>query len=168
MLKAAQSALAAFALVTLLAACQSQPPSPPQGEPILSLTTREGRGVPNGRSDSRAPYWQSTELQLTTDPEYGRSSAKPIRTGSAFSRGHILFLNALRGPHGEPVEYERKGACCRFEDKSLPLGGGLLDVYRVWVDGADAEVLLYVDMYRRGTPQIPAGFTARQQAGNAI
>jgi len=98
---------------------------------------------------------------IASDPEYGKSSDKPIRTGPVFSRGHILFLNALRGPNGEPIEYERIGSCCAFEDESPPFRGGLLDVYRIKIDGSSVEVLLFVDMYRMGLPEVPAGFTVR-------
>lgn len=60
------------------------------------------------------------------------------------------------------MEYERKGACCEFEDKTLPFGGGLIDVYKIQVDGNSKVITLYVDMYRVGPPQLPVGFTARQ------
>ena len=153
--------LLASTAITLVA-CQTAPsPVSSQIPPITSSQTKDGKGIPNGRSDTSAPYWQHTEIKIASDPEYGRTSTKPLRTGPILSRRHILFLNALRGPNGEPVEYERIGACCNFEDKSLPLGGGLLDVYRIKIDGSSVEVLLYVDMYRKGLPEIPVGFTAR-------
>lgn len=143
----------------LLAACQTAPPTP---EPkILSSTRSEGKGVPNGRSDSAAPYLR-IKLQPATDPQYGYSPGKPIRTAPRAAGLHIAYLNALRGPKGEPVTYERRGACCEFEDKSLPLGGGLLDVYKLQVDGSNDVLTLYVDMYRSGPPQVPAGLTMRK------
>jgi len=37
----------------------------------------------------------------------------------------------------------------------------LLDVYRIKIDGSSVEVLLFVDMYRMGLPEVPAGFTVR-------
>jgi hypothetical protein len=151
-------------VVIILAACQTTQPVKvaSKSEPeIVSSSRVNGKGIPNGRSDSFAPYMQTTKIQLSGDPGYGYSFDKPIRTGPASLRLHLLYLNSLRGPNGETVEYERKGACCGFEDKSLPLGGGLLDVYKVKVDGSDDVITLYVDIYRVGPPLLPAGFTAR-------
>ena len=109
-----------------------------------------------------APYLKEVRLRAASDPEYGRTPKKPILTGPAGGRTHILFLNSLRGANGEPLEYERRGSCCEFEDKSLPFGGGLLDVYAVRIDGTNTELTLYVNMYRPGPPQVPTGFSQRQ------
>jgi hypothetical protein len=150
----------------LLAGCQTTQPSPSASNPepvIVSSLRQGGKGVPNGRSDSTGPYFRSVKLPIATDPGYGYSAAKPIKTGSRNNNIHILYLNSLRGPKGEPVTYERRGACCDFEDKSLPMGGGLLDVYDVNVDGSSKSITIYVDMYRtgQGPLQLPVGFTAR-------
>jgi hypothetical protein len=152
-------------LALSLGACQTPTVtsgSPGPGQEVISSYRTAGKGFPNGRSDSKSPYWDAAPLESTSDQKYGRSPDNPIRTGPAASRGHVLFLNARRGPNGEPVEYERKGACCEFLDKSLSLGGGVLDVYLVRVDGSPAVTELYVDMYRPGRPQLPAGFTQRR------
>lgn len=148
-----------------LTACQTTQPHTGASKPeakILSSLRAKGKGIPHGRSDSTAPFLRGVNMQSANDPEYGYSQEKPIRLGKLPARSNIYYLNTLRGPNGEAIEYERKGACCEFKDKSLPLGGGLLDVYRVKVDGSDDEITLYVDMYRMGPPQLPVGFTARQ------
>lgn len=153
-------ALAAIAL----AGCQTTQPSLAAGaaEPVIVSSLRsQGKGVPNGRSDSAAPYLRIRKLPIATDPGYGYSAAKPIKTGPRDARLHLLYLNSLRGPKGEPVSYERRGACCEYEDKSLPTGGGFLDFYDVQVDGGSATITIYVDMYRMGPPQLPVGFTGR-------
>lgn len=157
------SRLFLLALATaLLAGCQTTQPSAGNPEPVIVSSLRSGgKGVPNGRSDSTAPYLRTLKLPVATDPGYGYSAAKPIRTGPYDTRLHLLYLNSLRGPKGEPVTYERRGACCEFEDKSLPRGGGLLDVYDIQVDGGSKTITIYVDMYRIGPPQLPVGFTAR-------
>ncbi|AYQ26818.1 MULTISPECIES: hypothetical protein [unclassified Polaromonas] len=148
----------------LVAGCQTTQPTAATGkaEPeIISVTRQGGKGIPNGRSDSTAPYLRVIKLQTATDPGYGYSAANPIRTGPYDNRLHLLYLNSLRGPKGEPVTYERRGACCEFEDKSIPTGGGLLDVYDIQVDGGSKTITIYVDMYRKGPPLLPFGFTAR-------
>jgi hypothetical protein len=153
------------ALAALLAGCQTTQPTAATGkaEPeIISVTRQNGKGIPNGRSDSTAPYLRIIKLQTATDPGYGYTAAKPIKTGSrADTRLHLLYLNSLRGPKGEPVSYERRGACCEYEDKTLPSGGGLLDAYDIQVDGGSKTITIYVDMYRIGPPLLPVGFTAR-------
>lgn len=157
--------LAFCAVMVALSACQTTQPSkaPSNPEPkILTSLRSNGKGVPNGRTDSSAPYLRITKLALANDPEYGYSYDKPIRTGPISLKFHLLYLNSLRGPKGEVLEYERKGSCCAFEDDTLPPGGGLLDVYKVKVDGSSDVITLYVDMYRKGPPQLPVGFTARQ------
>lgn len=155
---------------TILAGCQTTQPGPGASNPepkILSVTRVGGKGIPNGRSDSAAPYFRTLKLPIATDPGYGYSAAKPIKTGPRDKSFHHLYLNSLRGPKGEPVTYERRGACCEYEDKSiptgsgLPSGGGLLDVYDIQVDGGSKTITIYVDMYRMGPPQMPVGFTAR-------
>lgn len=159
-----QSLLAAALIVAtaILGGCQTTPPDTGQPEPkILSVTKSQGRGIPNGRSDSAAPFLRKGQLPPAGTPQYGYSQHQPIKTKAAGQYGHILFLNALRGPNGETIEYERLGACCDFVDPSLPMGGGLLDIYLVRVLGRDAVTKLYVDMYTTGSPQLPRGFTAR-------
>lgn len=153
--------------VAALVGCQTPPAAPPSEPPprILSSLIRDGKGVPNGRSDSSAPYLQAVALRVSSDPRYGRSAASPIHTGPASRYGHLLYLNALRGPAGEPVTYERLGSCCMVEDKSVPQGAVLLDVYRVLIDGQVQPVLLYVDMYRHGDLRLPQGFTLRRGPG---
>ena len=154
----------ALTLSALITACQAPPAPtpPPQAAPeILAKSTKAGKGVPNGRSDTQAPYFR-TPLLTSQDPDYGFTKEKPIKVGPRLRTGvHILLLNALRGPQGQPLEYERQGACCEFPSVHSPLGLGLLDVYRVRVDGTDQDRLIYVDMYEPGPPQIPMGFTQR-------
>jgi hypothetical protein len=152
------------ALAALLAGCETTQPTAATGkaEPkILSVTRQNGKGIPNGRSDSAAPYLRVIKLQTATDPGYGYSAANPIKTGPYDNRLHLLYLNSLRDPKGEPVAYERRGACCEYEDKALPSGGGLLDAYDIQIDGGSKTITIYVDMYRIGPPMLPIGFTAR-------
>lgn len=148
----------------LLAGCQTTQPGAgaSNAEPkIVSSLRSGGKGIPNGRSDSTAPYFRIIKLPVSTDPSYGYSAAKPIKTGPRDESFHHLYLNSMRGPKGEPVTYERRGACCDFEDKSRPMGGGLLDVYDVLIDGSSKPIVIYVDIYRPGPPVLPVGFTGR-------
>jgi hypothetical protein len=128
----------------------------------VGLTTQDGKGVPNGRSDSEMPFIQAS-MPLSTDSHYGYTVENPIKVGPrTAARVHILYLNSLRGPNGEPIEYERLGSCCKFETKNSAFGAGLLDMYRITFDGTSKELVLYVNMYDPGPPQLPMGFTQRR------
>lgn len=150
----------------LISGCASNEPaagSASQRAPaIIASSSKDGKGIPNGRSDSDAAYFRKSLLGRSQDPEYGKKPENPIKTAPRHANGHIWFLNSLRGPEGQPIEYERRGSCCAFKDESLEFGGGLLDVYEIKVDGGGDTILLYVDMYHQGPPEIPVGFTQRK------
>ena len=159
-----QILVTAITATLTLAACQSPPISSAlTGEPpqVLSVVKRDGKGLPNGRSDSVEPFIQEIMVS-STDSQYGYTREKPIKTGPRSSaKIHIRYLNSLRGPSGEPVEYERRTSCCEFATTNSDMGRGLLDVYRVRVDGSSKDVFLYLNMYDPGPPQLLMGFTQR-------
>lgn len=148
-------------VLLLLGGCATSPGGSVDPE-IETRSVLGGRGFPNGRSDGDAPSFAGQPIPVSTDPGYGYSADKAIRIGPHGSGDHLRYLNSLRGPSGEPVAYERLGACCGFEDDSLPLGGGMIDVYAVLPDGARAPLRIYVDMYRLGPLLLPQGFTSRK------
>ena len=129
---------------------------------IAAATTVDGVGYPNGGS-----YGPCFEL-LETAPVagYGYSPETPIGVGGVpedvGSHNEKLYLNALLGPEGQPIRYERRGSCCYFDTASSPTGGGLLDVYEVTWDGAGEPIVLYLDMYDSDSKlYIPVNLTAR-------
>jgi hypothetical protein len=156
-------ALTVSALIYLLAACAA--PSTPLEPvaPLVGSTTAKGKGVPNGSSDSNEVF--ATLQGASSDSAYGRTTANPIRVGSDNLRQgpmrEKLFLNALRGPAGEPIAYERMGSCCEFKTSNGIMGTGLLDVFRVIVAGRPEPVTLYINMYDPGPALAPTGFTTR-------
>ena len=106
------------------------------------------------------------------DPSYGLSDAFPIKVGDLLTdkpderarRNRTFYLLSLRGPDGQPVHYRRRGMCGMYEDATVrgvmgELGGGVLDCYEVWYEGSKSRVVLYLDVYRFESPQIPRGFT---------
>ncbi|MDR2690124.1 MAG: hypothetical protein LBB76_10260 [Azoarcus sp.] len=132
---------------------------------IMGSTRSGGRGTPNGRSDSAARFAALTKI--ADDPEYGFTAGKPVKVGlnSADLRAGVareqLYLNGLRGPAGEPVEYERRGSCCEFETPYGLFGKGLLDVFVVSYGGQ--VTLLYLNAYDEGEWLLPQGFTPRRE-----
>ena len=103
--------------------------------------------------------------EVSTDKTYGYTESNPIKVGSKTMEDGPLnerrFLNALAGPGGEPIKYERLGSCCFFSTKNGFMGGGLLDKYEVTWTGQREPVVLYLNMYDPGPLKCPVGFTIR-------
>jgi hypothetical protein len=147
------------ALLSLYGCATTKPPSSAPGIP--ANTTSGGRGTPWGRSDSGEPF---TRLPgVATDPSYGLAPGNPIKVGGLNERNEAEYLNGLRGPKGEPVEYERIGSCCPFKTPNAMIEGiGLLDAFRVTYAGQARPSVLYIDFYDTGPLQAPVGFGARK------
>ncbi len=127
---------------------------------ILGLTTSHGRGSPWGRSDSSDAFTRMTQTAAT--PTYGFTQGNPIKVGGLSESQEAGYLNGLRGPAGEPVDYERIGSCCPFKtDKALIEGIGLLDAFRVTYKGQPQAAILYIDFYDEEPLYAPLGFTPR-------
>jgi hypothetical protein len=152
-----------FAVLALSAgACQSNPA--PREPELVSGGIRDGRGYPAGSSASGPSIVLS---RTATSETYGYSPEEPVLVGSEDDldggpRRSRLYLSALRGPAGQPISFERRGACCHFATEHSPLGGGLLDVYELTYDGLEEPIVLYLNMYDPGEPLIPVGLTARE------
>lgn len=90
---------------------------------------------------------------VTADPSYGYSRDNPIRVGEGdLLAGPSLeqaYLDQLRGPEGQIIEYERLG--------SENYGATMLDAYQVIYNGT--SVVLYLDMYHLEPFRVPIGFT---------
>lgn len=94
--------------------------------------------------------------EISTDKKYGYSQNKPIKVGSIDKEYH--FLNALRGPNGEKLNYKRNGSFCVFKSKPVTFGKEFLDVYKVWYDGGQ-PITLYINGYDYEDLKCPIGFT---------
>lgn len=100
------------------------------------------------------------EENLLTDATYGYTEKNPIKVGGG-ENGPLNereYLNALTGPNGEKVVYERGGSCCTFRTKNSPFGAGMLDIYKVTYEGKNDTVNLYLNMYDKSKLKAPAGF----------
>lgn len=132
------------------------------GPEILSNTVSGGKGVPWGRSDSGEHFTRFTDV--ANDPSYGLTEKNPIKVGGLSAENEAGYLNGLRGPAGQPIEYERMGSCCPFKTPNAMVEGiGLLDAFRVTYPGQGEPSILYIDFYDEGPLQVPVGFSARVQ-----
>jgi hypothetical protein len=145
--------------IAALVGCTTEPNN--AGTSILARTTVHGKGVPFGRSDSPDPFVPLRET--STDPSYGYGADNPVKVGGLRNgpRHEKDFLNALRGPNGEAIEYERLGSCCPFSTPNGFQGSGLLDAFRITYENQPREITIYVNMYDDAPRLVPIGFTAR-------
>ncbi|GGK80626.1 hypothetical protein GCM10011405_30490 [Rufibacter glacialis] len=104
--------------------------------------------------------------ETSSDKTYGYDKANPVKVGgsgeSSGPRNERRFLNALLGPSGERVGYHRAGSCCGFETPNGFMGGGMLDIYRVYWEGGKDTLNIYLNMYDRGDLKVPVGLTAKK------
>ncbi|WP_152559823.1 hypothetical protein [Hymenobacter sp. IS2118] len=100
---------------------------------------------------------------VSEDATYGYTAENPVRVGggrTAGARNQQRYLNALKGPKGQPVTYERQASCCAFKTRRGAVDNtALLDVYQVSWEGKSSPVTLYINMYRSGRLVAPQGFT---------
>jgi hypothetical protein len=94
---------------------------------------------------------------------YGFTAESPIKVGGGMDggvRGEQSYLNALRGPQGQAITYQRRGSCCPFKTLNGLLNNtGMLDAYSVTWEGNAKPLTLYINMYDKGDLFIPVGLT---------
>ena len=146
--------LTILATMAILSACATNNSEPE----ILSTITENGK-TPLYQSDTEGDYFILNEY--SSNPDYGYTPTNAIKVGGG-PAGEFAYMNSLRGPEGQPISFTRRGSCCPFEDETLLMGGGLLDVYEVYYEGSEEPVVLFLNMYREyQTLYIPKGLTAR-------
>jgi len=97
--------------------------------------------------------------EYATDKSYGYVEQNPIMVGGGSPRNQRRFLNALTGPGGEQISYQRRGSCCFFRTQNGIFGDtGLLDVYVITYAGLGAPIILYINMYDSDVLKVPVGF----------
>lgn len=160
-MKLVREVCAVGALLLLWGCATTSPPSTKPEIQILGNTISGGRGTPWGRSDSTEEFTKLTNA--ASDPAYGLTEQSPIKVGGFNERNEAEYLNGLRGPAGEPIEYERIGSCCPFKTPNARIGNiGLLDAFRIRYPGRAEPMVLYIDFYDEGTLYVPLGFSPRR------
>jgi len=104
--------------------------------------------------------------EYTTDKTYGYTEENPIMVGGGNEgpKNERRFLNALAGPKGEQITYQRLGSCCHFYTKNGTYSDtGLLDMYEITYKNIGAPIKLYINMYDSDTLKVPVGFTLKKE-----
>jgi len=125
-------------------------------------------------TQERLPHLNDSTLVLKrTAPRksYGYTEKDPIMLGltqiDSAANNRFKYLNALRGPNGEPVTYKRLKPCCPFKtpnykdpwkpDKQF----GLIERFEVRIKGQAAPVILFINFFDQGKAlYVPQGFGA--------
>ena len=108
---------------------------------------------------------------ISNDAQYGYTKGNPIMLGmSDINEGannRTKYLNALAGPHGEPIIYRRLKPCCPFATPNYQVYAanskfGLLERYEVSYQGIKEPIILYINLYDEGSLYSPKGFLIKE------
>lgn len=139
----------------LSAGCVTSPKTPP-----LYGTTAAPAAAAESAGSTKLPF---VIREVSEDETYGYTEKNPVRVGggrSAGVRNQLRYLNALKGPEGQVVTYERQASCCPFKTHRAEVDNtAMLDVYQVTWAGRATPVTLYLNMYKGGKLLAPRGFT---------
>lgn len=103
-------------------------------------------------------------LESSDDPSYGYDPSNPIKIGGGFRhllgmRFQRLYLDALRGPKGKKVKYERLGPGGEYPTDSTDTGFGIIDKFEIRSKGLDGPQFLYITIYDYEHVRIPLGLS---------
>jgi hypothetical protein len=100
------------------------------------------------------------------DKKYGFEPDYPINVFHLNSKDENLnanrFLDALAGPNGEKITYNKIESCCPFPTKRHQIGAGFLDVYELTWVGQKQPIKLYLNIYERGYLMVPVGLSLKK------
>jgi hypothetical protein len=122
--------------------------------------------------DDNAPTPQisgNNTFVITTyskDAKYGYDKNYPINVFYGNTRNESInqqrFLNALAGPKGEKITFEKLESCCPFPTKRSEMGAGFLDVYQITWEGQKKPLILYLNIYEKGALLVPLGLSLKK------
>lgn len=115
------------------------------------------------------PQIKNNQFVLTdydTEGKYGYNVDYPINLGfenEKYSQRNVtFFFNALTGPNGEKIAYEKIDTCCPFPTKKNAVGAGTLDIYQISIEGKETKQILYVNIHEKGKVVCPKGFKIKK------
>lgn len=99
--------------------------------------------------------------QYSKEKRYGTEREYPINVFYGSSKNDSInvkrFLNALVGPHGESLNFNKVKTCCPFKSSHSDMGVGLLDQYEITWPNQKTPMLLYFNNYEKGPLLVPVG-----------
>ena len=97
---------------------------------------------------------------VAEDPTYGYTTENPVQVGGGamyVKAREQRYLDALRGPGGQSIQYKRIGSL-----PQSPNSRTILDRYEVTYGGLEQPMTLYIDAYHFWTPRAPKGLICGQ------
>lgn len=105
--------------------------------------------------------------EVSTDKKYGYDPDYPINVFFQNVKDEKInqqrFLNALAGPNGERLIFNKVETCCPFPTKRNSMGAGFLDVYQITWEGNPTPIRLHFNIYEKGTLMVPVGLTLKKK-----
>jgi len=96
----------------------------------------------------------ASRCAVATDDTYGFNAANPVKVGLDGATGparEVQYLNALRGPAGQPLRFRRVGT-------TVTASNVILDIYELNYDGLASPMRVYLDAYHFEEPLALRGF----------
>jgi hypothetical protein len=122
--------------------------------------------------DNNAPIPKLTSentfviTEYSKDKKYGYNKDYPINVFFRSTKDETInqqrFLNALAGPKGEKIAFKKIETCCPFPTKNTEIGAGFLDIYEITWAGQKSPLLLYFNIYEKGTLMVPVGLSLKK------
>lgn len=104
--------------------------------------------------------------EYSTDKKYGYDPDYPINVFFKNTKDEKInpqrFLNALAGPNGEKIVFNKIETCCPFPTKRSAVGAGFLDIYQITWPGLKTPLQLYFNIYEKGALVVPVGMTLKK------
>jgi hypothetical protein len=98
---------------------------------------------------------------VSDDPSYGFTRENPVQIGGGalyMKARETRYLEALRGPDGQPIRYRRTGSLPQNPQEPRVI----LDAYEVTYDGLEKPLTLYLNAYHYWKQDAPKGLTCGQ------
>jgi hypothetical protein len=120
---------------------------------VLSAGTAAAQDPPRGDASSAL-----SKCPVAESAQYGYSMDQPVEVGGGamyVAARERRYLDALRGPAGEPVQYKRRGSTSPSPNSLI-----ILDAYEVTYAGLEKPVTIYLNAYHYDDRlRAPQGFT---------
>lgn len=101
---------------------------------------------------------EAPQCATADDGAYAYTKEQPVQVGGSPMYGAARqrrYLDALRGPAGERVQYKRQGS-------GPAPDGTILDTYVLTYEGLETPVTIFLDWYHYNPQKAPRGFTCGQ------
>lgn len=133
---------------------------------VLTSCVSTKNTIKNINDNAPEPILKSNAFvlkEISTDPKYGFDADYPVNVFYKNTKDENLnaerYLNALAGPNGEKIFYNKIDSCCPFPTKRTEMGAGFIDIYEITWVGIKKPILLYVNIYAKGNLLAPQGFS---------